>query len=105
MGDWTAEAGYFSFFADHPLLTFLLKRVGWMILTLWIVFTLSFFLMRQIPGGPLDRDGRNLSKDIQARIEKAYDLDKPLIVQYGIHLGRALEGDLGPLQDDRLHGQ
>lgn len=96
MGDRTAEAGYFSFFADHPLLTFLLKRVGWMILTLWIVFTLSFFLMRQIPGGPLDRDGRNLSKEIQARIEKAYDLDKPLIVQYGIHLGRALEGDLGP---------
>ena len=33
---------------------FLLKRLAWMVLTLWIVYTVSFFLMRSVPGGPLD---------------------------------------------------
>jgi ABC-type dipeptide/oligopeptide/nickel transport system permease component len=32
------------------------KRLGWMLLTLWIVYTFSFFLMRAVPGGPFAAD-------------------------------------------------
>src|SRR5205823_4777901 len=39
---------------------------------------------------------RMLSPEIEANIRKAYDLDQPLIVQYGIYLAKALKGDLGP---------
>ena len=50
------------------VLTFLLKRFGWMIVTVWIVFTVSFFLMRQIPGGPFNGE-RVLSEAVRARLE------------------------------------
>jgi oligopeptide transport system permease protein len=51
--------------------------------------------MRLAPGGPFDRE-RMLNPAIEASIQKAYNLDQPLIVQYGLYLGRALKGDLGP---------
>lgn len=74
---------------------FLAKRFAWMILTLWIVFTISFFLMRAIPGGPLDRD-RNPPPEIKKLIEKHFDLDKPRYQQYLIQLGNVVTGDFGP---------
>ena len=33
---------------------FLLRRFGWLLITLWVVFTVSFFLMRAAPGGPFN---------------------------------------------------
>jgi len=57
--------------------------------------TVSFFMMRLAPGGPFDRE-RMLAPAVEANIKKAYNLDQPLIVQYGIYLGHALRGDLGP---------
>jgi oligopeptide transport system permease protein len=72
-----------------------LRRLLGAIPTLFAVFTVSFFMMRLAPGGPFDRE-RMLSPDIEANIRKAYDLDQPLVVQYGIYLGKALRGDLGP---------
>ncbi len=93
LGDQEPEG--FTFFSDHPLLTFLLKRLGWMALTLWIVFTLSFFLMRSIPGGPFDQE-QNLSAEVLAKYKAAFYLDKPLAEQYLLHLRNALTGDLGP---------
>ena len=44
------------------MIAFVLKRFAWMVLTLWIVFTLSFFLMRSVPGGPFDGE-RDLPPD------------------------------------------
>lgn len=62
------------------VLTFLFKRFGWMIITVWIVFTVSFFLMRQIPGGPLNGE-RVLSEAVRARLEARYNLDAPISEQ------------------------
>jgi len=73
---------------------FIVKRLGWMALTLWIVFTLSFFLMRAVPGGPFDEE-RQLSPEQQANIEARYHLDDPLEKQYVDHLWRAVRFDLG----------
>ena len=83
------------------VLTFLLKRFGWMIITVWIVFTISFFLMRQIPGGPLNGE-RVLSEAVRARLEARYNLDAPISEQYFSHLWNTVQLDFGPsfkLQD------
>ena len=83
------------------VLTFLLKRFGWMIITVWIVFTVSFFLMRQIPGGPLNGE-RVLSEAVRVRLEARYNLDAPISEQYFTHLWNTVRLDFGPsfkLQD------
>jgi len=72
-----------------------LRRLLGAIPTLFMVVTVSFFMMKLAPGGPFDRE-RMLSPEIEANIRKAYDLDQPLVVQYGIYLAKALKGDLGP---------
>src|SRR5579859_6673177 len=77
------------------MLAYSLRRLGGAIPTLFVVVTVSFFMMRLAPGGPFDRE-RMLAPAIEASIKKAYNLDQPLIVQYGIYLAKALKGDLGP---------
>jgi oligopeptide transport system permease protein len=72
-----------------------LKRLASAIPTLFIVITAAFFMMRLAPGGPFDRE-RMLAPDIEASIRKAYNLDEPLIVQYGLYLSKLAQGDLGP---------
>jgi oligopeptide transport system permease protein len=75
---------------------FLLRRLFWIALTLWIVYTTSFFLMRFVPGGPFSSE-RKLPAEIQKNIEARYNLDKELHEQYIDHLsGILLRGDFGP---------
>ena len=50
-------------------------------LTLWVVFTISFFLMRSVPGGPFDSD-RRLEPEIEQNMLRRYHLDEPLWQQY-----------------------
>jgi len=76
------------------MIAFCLKRFAWMLLTLWIVFTISFFLMRAVPGGPFDRE-RALEPEIEKLLMKRYNLDKELGEQYLIEIGNYLTGDLG----------
>jgi len=73
---------------------FLLRRLGWMAITLWVVFTVSFFLMKAVPGGPLDRE-RALDPQIEENLKARYHLDEPLVQQYVRELGNVLRGDLG----------
>jgi oligopeptide transport system permease protein len=72
-----------------------LRRLAGAIPTLFVVMTLAFFMMRLAPGGPFDRD-RMLAPEVEANIRQAYNLDEPLLVQYGIYLSKLLRGDLGP---------
>lgn len=75
---------------------FILRRVVGSTLTLFVVITGSFFLMRLAPGGPFAKD-RSYPPEILREIEAKYDLDKPLLVQYGIYLKRiVVDFDLGP---------
>jgi len=76
------------------MITFCLRRLLWMVLTLWVVFTISFFLMRAVPGGPFDRE-RQLEPEIEKAMLKRYHLDQPLYQQYAIELGNFVQGDLG----------
>lgn len=72
-----------------------LRRLLSAIPTLFVIVTLAFFMMRAAPGGPFDSE-RRLPPEIERNLKAAYDLDKPLVQQYLIYLGKAVRGDLGP---------
>src|ERR1700761_4282677 len=73
-----------------------IKRVLGAVPTLFIIVTLTFFMMRIAPGGPFDSQ-RHLPPEIERNVRVAYHLDKPLFQQYTMYLGRLLvHGDLGP---------
>lgn len=75
---------------------YIAKRVGLMLVTLFIVITITFFLMHTIPGDPLSSLGKNLPEQIKANYYAKYGFDKPLYVQYGIFMKNLVtKGDLG----------
>lgn len=76
------------------MLTYLLKRLSLMLLTLWIIITCTFFLVHLLPGTPLSNEER-LPPEIRDQILKQYGLDQPLSVQYFQFLKNLLQGDLG----------
>ena len=78
------------------MLKFLAQRLLGALLTLWVIITLSFFMMRLAPGGPFDME-RTLPPDILRNIEHKYHLDQPLLTQYFRYLTDiVVHGDLGP---------
>jgi oligopeptide transport system permease protein len=77
------------------MIAYALKRFLGAVPTLFIIVTVAFFMMRAAPGGPFDA-ARKLPPEIERNVKIAYNLDKPLFVQYGIYLGRLAHGDLGP---------
>lgn len=68
---------------------FLIKRLGWILLTLWLVFTASFFLMRAVPGGPFKAE-KNIPLVIEEKIKARYNLDAPIWEQYLTELGKTI---------------
>ncbi|HXG50885.1 MAG TPA: ABC transporter permease [candidate division Zixibacteria bacterium] len=74
---------------------FLLRRLLHLVLVLWFVTTLTFALLRLVPGGPFDRD-RRLPPEVLANILAKYHLDEPVWRQYVRYLGSVIGGDLGP---------
>src|SRR5712691_3429761 len=77
------------------MLSYAIKRFLGAIPTLFIIVTLAFFMMRLAPGGPFDTQ-RHLPPEIERNVEAAYNLDKPLYVQYLLYLDRLAHFDLGP---------
>ena len=63
------------------MIRFLARRLGWFVLTLWAVVTVSFCLMRSVRGGPFSGE-RSLHPVIERNIEARYHLDWPLWKQY-----------------------
>ncbi|MBU3146489.1 ABC transporter permease [Clostridium sp. CF012] len=75
---------------------FILKRLGYMFVTLWIVATITFMLIHAIPGDPLAGMARKLPEQIRANFMSKYGLDQPVIVQYGRFMKNIVfHGDLG----------
>ena len=77
------------------MMGYALRRLLGAIPTLFVIVTLAFFMMRAAPGGPFDSQ-RRLTPEVERNIKAAYDLDKPVLQQYGIYLGKLAHGDLGP---------
>ncbi|HIY57702.1 MAG TPA: ABC transporter permease [Candidatus Tetragenococcus pullicola] len=78
----------------NSFLKYLLHRVFYMIITLWLITTITFFLMQFLPGTPYT-NAEKLSPEQIALLNKQMGLDKPVIVQYGNYLINALHGDFG----------
>lgn len=75
---------------------YIFKRIGYMLLTLWVVVTLTFFLMHSIPGDPLSHMAKKLPEQIRKNYYERYGLDQPVIVQYGKFMKNLVtRGDLG----------
>jgi len=70
-------------------------RLAGAIPTLFIIITITFFLMRAAPGGPFDQE-QALAPEIKANLQRAYGLDQPVWTQYGRYLKSLLHGDFGP---------
>ena len=75
---------------------YILKRIGLAVLTVWVVITVSFFVMRAVPGGPFMSE-KAISETAQAALEAKYGLDKPLSEQYFTYLKDVVTRfDFGP---------
>jgi len=77
------------------MLTYTLRRIAGLVPTLFILVTLSFFIIRLSPGGPFDQQ-QSLPPEIRANLDAAYGFDQPLLVQYGRYLADVSQGELGP---------
>ena len=76
------------------LLKYIGKRFIYMIITLFVIVTATFFLMQAAPGGPFSGE-RKLPPEIEANLNE-HGMDKPLFVQYASYLKSVAMWDFGP---------
>ena len=74
---------------------FIFNRILGLIPTMFLIVTLSFFVMRLAPGGPFSSE-KKLPPEIMQNLLKRYKMDEPIFKQYLRYMGNALRGDLGP---------
>ncbi|REJ11211.1 ABC transporter permease [Halobacillus trueperi] len=74
---------------------YILKRFIYMIVTVFIIATLTFFLMNLLPGSPFNEE-RTTNEAVQRNLEAHYHLDEPLVVQYVLYLKSIVTLDFGP---------
>ena len=72
---------------------YIAKRILSCILTIWVVITAVFFLVRLMPGGPFDSD--KMTPEIKANLNEKYGLDKPMGTQYSMYMKNLVKGDFG----------
>lgn len=77
------------------MINYIFKRLVASLVTLWVVVTVTFFLIHALPGGPFDGE-KTLPPQVKANMEAKFGLDKPLSTQYTMFLNNLLHGDLGP---------
>lgn len=80
----------------------ILNRLGQGVIVLFVLFTITFFLVKAMPNGPFDQE-KALQPHVKAKLTAYYGLDKPLPVQYVKRLGKLLSGDLS--KSTRLEGR
>lgn len=77
------------------MIRYIIRRVLWLVPVLFVVSIVTFGLMHAAPGGPWDRE-KELPQSVQDRLNRQFNLDKPLPEQYLIYMWGAVRGDLGP---------
>jgi oligopeptide transport system permease protein len=87
------------------VITYLTRRILWIVPVLFAVSVITFVLMHSVPGGPWDREKR-LPAAVVTRLNAEYGLDQPLHIQYINWATDFVTGDLGPsyrYQDRRVN--
>jgi len=82
------------------MLRYALRRIPATLLTLLVIVTVSFCIVRLAPGGPFDQE-QTLSPTVRANLDHLYGLDQPLLTQYARYLKGLLHGDFGPSLSQR----
>ena len=77
------------------MLKFIFRRILQSIPVIFIIITLTFFMIRMAPGGPFDSE-RKVSPEVLKNLQAYYGLDQPLFTQYINYLKNLVRGDLGP---------
>ena len=80
---------------ETVLAKYIVKRILIAILTVFVVATLTFFLMNAVPGGPYEAE-KAISPAAKAALESKFGLDQPLFKQYLLYMKNLLHGDFGP---------
>ncbi|NDV60947.1 ABC transporter permease [Puniceicoccales bacterium CK1056] len=74
---------------------FIAKRLVQAVVVLFVIITVTFFMVRFAPGDPFSAE-RKMPEHIKQRLMAHYGLDQPVMVQYANYLGQLVKGDLGP---------
>jgi oligopeptide transport system permease protein len=77
------------------VIAYTLRRVVGLVPILFVLVSLSFFIIRLAPGSPFDQE-QGLPPAIRANLDAAYGMDQPLLAQYGRYVAGVAQGDLGP---------
>ena len=77
------------------MIKFTAIRLASGLLVVWVVATLTFFIMRTVPGGPFDQE-KSFPPEIKKNILAKYHLDEPMWTQYRYYMSDLIKGDLGP---------
>ena len=80
---------------NSKTMIYILKRLLLAVLTVWLVITITFFVMRLVPGGPFLSE-KAISEAATKALEAKYGMDKPLFEQYLTYLKGVLRLDFGP---------
>ncbi|MDX8045786.1 oligopeptide ABC transporter permease [Gracilibacillus sp. S3-1-1] len=74
---------------------YILKRIVYMIITLFIIATATFFLMKMLPGSPFNNLGGKMTEAQEQILNEKYGLNDPVAVQYVNYIVNMTKGDLG----------
>ena len=80
---------------SQKTLKYILKRIILAIFTVWVVITVTFFVMHAVPGGPFVGE-KAVTEAVQKQMEAKYGLDKPLMEQYVTYLSDVVQFRFGP---------
>ena len=75
------------------MVRYIIKRLFIGVVTIWVLITITFFLIRIMPGSPFEAD--NLSQSAIEQLESTYGLDEPMWKQYILYMENLMHGDLG----------
>ena len=75
------------------MVRYIIKRLFIGVVTIWALITITFFLIRIMPGSPFEAD--NLSQSAIKQLESTYGLDEPMWKQYILYMENLMHGDLG----------
>lgn len=75
------------------MLRYTLKRLLYMVISLFIIITITFFLMKLMPGSPFNDE--KLSEEQKTMLNEKYGLNDPLPIQYGNYMANVVKGDFG----------
>ncbi len=76
------------------MVRYIFRRLLISLLTLWLLATITFFLLRLLPGNPFQSD-QILTFEMQERMMNYYGLNRPIIEQYFTYMGNLLQGNMG----------